>query len=162
MNLLDIFLLIPLLWGAIRGFSKGFIREITTLAGLVAGIFVSVIVADTAARVLAALINWNPIPVLILAFAITFVLVFMLFSLLGRLLEKIFRAFFLNPVNRMAGLIFGVLKYAFFISLLFVFFTYFEQFYVLIPAETKENSFLYTLIQPLAPMVIPAKDLITW
>lgn len=38
MNLLDLFMLIPVVWLCIRGFSKGFIIELASLIGLVLGI----------------------------------------------------------------------------------------------------------------------------
>ena len=35
MNLLDLLILIPIVWGCIRGFSKGLVIELATLAGMV-------------------------------------------------------------------------------------------------------------------------------
>ncbi len=41
MNVLDIILAIPILWLAYKGFTKGLIIEISTLAALVLGIYAS-------------------------------------------------------------------------------------------------------------------------
>ena len=45
---LDIVLAIPLLWGAIRGFRKGFILELTALAALFLGAYAALFGSDLA------------------------------------------------------------------------------------------------------------------
>ncbi len=42
MNVIDVILLLPLLYGAFKGFSKGFIFEVATLAGMVLGVFIAI------------------------------------------------------------------------------------------------------------------------
>ena len=39
MNYLDIIIIIPLIWGAYKGFRKGFIIEIASLIALILGIW---------------------------------------------------------------------------------------------------------------------------
>ena len=41
MNYIDIVILLFLLYGAFRGFSKGLIIEVATLAGLILGVFIA-------------------------------------------------------------------------------------------------------------------------
>ena len=42
MNYLDIIIVIPLLYGLIKGFSNGLVKEITGLLGLIIGVYVAV------------------------------------------------------------------------------------------------------------------------
>ena len=42
MNYIDIVILLFLLYGAFRGFSKGLIIEVATLAGLILGVFIAI------------------------------------------------------------------------------------------------------------------------
>jgi membrane protein required for colicin V production len=46
MTLLDLFLVLPLIYGAWRGFKKGLIIEIFTLLAIIVGIYVSVHFSD--------------------------------------------------------------------------------------------------------------------
>jgi membrane protein required for colicin V production len=70
MNTLDIIILVLLIWGGIAGFRKGFFLEAAALLGLVLGIYLAVIAADIAGRVFSGLVDWNPLPVKILAFIV--------------------------------------------------------------------------------------------
>lgn len=42
MNYIDIILLLPLLYGAYRGFSRGLIIEVATLLGLLLGVYIAI------------------------------------------------------------------------------------------------------------------------
>lgn len=160
MSLLDILLVIPLAWGAYIGFRKGFFYEAATLAGVIAGVFIAAIVANTAGRTLAHIVDWNPMFIQITAFVITFLIIVIIFAAIGKLLTSLLKLVFLNIINRIAGLGFGILKYAFILSLLFLVINYINNYYTVLSDSTKKESYLFEYIEPLAPMVIPYKDLI--
>ena len=42
MNYLDIIIVVPLLYGLIKGFSNGLIKEVTTLTALLVGVYVAI------------------------------------------------------------------------------------------------------------------------
>ncbi|MFO7978611.1 MAG: CvpA family protein, partial [Bacteroidales bacterium] len=75
-------------------------------------------------------------------------------SLLTRLLKMIY----LNLINRLIGVAFGILKYAFLVSLLLIFVNFLNRFYIILPEEEKEKSLLYEYIEPIAPMFIPGGE----
>ena len=41
MNILDLVLAVPLLWGAYKGFSRGIIYEVAMIIGLIAGLYLA-------------------------------------------------------------------------------------------------------------------------
>lgn len=160
MNHIDLIIAVPLLWGAFRGFRNGFLMEISTLAGLVAGIFLAVIAADVAGRVLAGMVDWNPIPFRFLAFVIVFVLVVVLLKFLARVLENVFKAIHLNFFNRLWGLMFGIIKYALILSILMIFVNYLNPHITILSDEAREGSLLLPYIERLVHYVLPAREFI--
>ncbi len=161
MNLLDIILIIPLILGGIGGFRRGLFLELATLTGLILGVFLAAILADVTGQVITAIVDWNPIPFMILVFIIVFVVVWMLVRALGAALTKLFKVVMLNFFNRLAGMAFGIIKYAFLISLLLIFINYLDQHFDILSAQAREGSFLYPVIEGFAPWVLPPKEQIT-
>ncbi len=161
MNLLDIILIIPLILGGIGGFRRGFFLELATLAGLILGVFLAAILADVAGQVIIAIVDWNPVPVKILVFVIVFILVLMLARALGAALTKFFKVVMLNFFNRLAGMVFGFIKYAFILSILLIFLNFLDQHIDILSDQAREGSYLYGLIEGFAPWVLPTKEQIT-
>lgn len=160
MNHIDIIISIPLIWGAIRGFSHGFLMEIATVAGLVAGIFLATIAADVAGRILVGMVDWNPIPFKFLAFVIVFVLIVILLKFLAKVLENVFKAIHLNFFNRLWGLMFGIIKFALILSILMIFVNYLNPHITILSDEAREGSLLLPYIEQLVHYVLPAKEFI--
>jgi len=109
-NSLDLMLLAGMVPFALRGYFRGFCREMFGLAGLVGGALGS---AAGMPRLAAALVArdllsevWAP-PV---AFAVLFVGIVVAANLLGRLAELLARAILLGWLNRVAGVAVGALK----------------------------------------------------
>ena len=63
MNYIDIVILLFLLYGAFRGFSKGLIIEVATLAGLILGVFIAIRYSPFTEGILKDFLN---IPLLVL------------------------------------------------------------------------------------------------
>ena len=160
MNYIDIIIAIPLLWGAIQGFRHGFLMEVATVAGLVGGIFVAVIAADVVGRILAGMVDWNPIPFKFLAFVIAFVLIVVLLKFLARVLENVFKAIHLNFFNRLGGLAFGIIKFALVLSILMIFVNYLNPHITILSDEARQGSLLLPYIEPLVHYILPAKEFI--
>ena len=160
MNYIDFIIAIPLIWGAIRGFKNGFLMEVSTLAGLVAGIFLAVIAADLVGRVLQGMVDWNPIPFKFLAFVIVFVLIVFLLKFLAKVVENVFKAIHLNFFNRLWGLMFGIIKFALILSILMIFVNYLSKYIAILPEQAREGSLLLTYIKQLVHYVLPVKEFI--
>ncbi len=160
MNLIDIIILIPLTWGAFKGFRNGFLIEIATLAGLVAGVFLALIAADVVGRVLEAMVSWNPIPYKFMAFVIVFVIVVVALKFLAKVMEHMLKAIHLNFLNRAAGLLAGALKLALFLSIFMIFVNYLNPHITILPDKLREGSLFLPYIEKLVHYVLPAKDFI--
>ena len=158
MNTLDVIIILLLTWGGIAGFRKGFFLEAAALLGLIVGIYLAVIASDIAGKVFTGLVDWNPLPVKIIAFLLVFGLIVMLLKLIGTLITEFFKAVMLNFINRLAGLVLGVVKLAFLISVLFLFIRFVNEHYALIPHDWLDNSYFYGKLEDFAPSLFRDRD----
>jgi len=107
---IDIVLAIPIIWGAIRGFRRGLILEVTSLVALFLGAYAALFFSDFAAQWLDAQFAIGEAYIGLVSFAVTFIAVAVGVHLLGRLLEKIVDITALKPLDRMGGLVFSTGK----------------------------------------------------
>ena len=107
---IDIVLAIPIIWGAIRGFRRGLILEVTSLVALFLGAYAALFFSDVAAQWLDARFAIGEAYIGLVSFAVTFIAVAVGVHLLGRLLEKIVDITALKPLDRMGGLVFSTGK----------------------------------------------------
>jgi len=91
MGLLDILLWAVLLGFAAKGFMRGFVREVCSLLGLVAGGWVAITYYQTAGAVLGNLVHLSSRVVSVLAFPCILLAIGLLFSLVGHLLTVILK-----------------------------------------------------------------------
>lgn len=151
MNALDLILILILLWGGVAGYRNGFFREATSLLGLIMGIFLAIIAADIAGRVLTGMVSWNPLPVRIIVFLLTFVLIAMLLRALGDALTRVFKVIMLNFFNRLVGFVFGLAKVALLLSLMLFLMRLLDQQWGFLPGSWIQGSLLYARMEALAP-----------
>ncbi len=116
---IDLIVLVPLAFAAWRGFQKGLIMAVSTLIALVAGLYAGFHGSAVVADALHAQFDWSPATVQICAFLIAFLAVVIAIHLLARLIEKAVKLAALSPVNKLAGLLFSVLKAALILSMVF-------------------------------------------
>ncbi|WP_108802783.1 CvpA family protein [Aquimarina sp. Aq107] len=155
MNYIDIILGILLLWGLIKGFSKGLFVSLASLVALVAGIYISVHFSHLIGGYLEKYVNWGDGALKLTAFAITFIGVVILISLAGKLLTKIADFASLGILNKLLGAAFGVLKFAFIASVIIIFVDAANRSLNLIKQETLDSSILYAPVKKIAPTVLP-------
>jgi membrane protein required for colicin V production len=155
MNTIDLVFAVILLWSAYRGFSKGFIVQLATLAALLLGILGAVMFSDfTSSLIIKKFeVSGNYLP--IISFAVTFIAIVIAVHLLAKMLNKLIDAIALGIVNRLLGVLFSVLKIAFIVSIILVLVNKVDNKYNFIPDETKEKSLLYMPLSNFAPMVFP-------
>lgn len=155
MNILDIIILVPLLFAAWSGYRKGFVIEIASLAALILGIYAAINFSFYAAGLLEQNFELSERWVNIIAFIVTFIVVVFVIYLIGRIIEKFIDILMLGFVNRLFGLVFGVLKWAFILSVLIYIIHIFDDDNKLITPKLKEGSFFYTPVSSFAPYLIP-------
>jgi len=155
MNYLDIIILAPLVWGAFRGFTKGFVISFVSVVALLLGIYCAFRFSEFTAELLTGTLNWHPQKITLISFIITFIVVLAGLHLLARLLDKAIESMALGWLNRIAGLIFGVLKFALIISIVLVLINRVEKRKQIIPTEDKEKSTLYYPLSRLYTCIFP-------
>ncbi len=119
MNSLDVFLLIFIAYFTIRGMFRGLIKELIIVLALLLGYYLAMTFYGPTTK---WLINLFPsLPqngAQILAFALIFIVVNVVLRLFGKFLEKLIKFVFLQPLNRLGGALFGLLKSLFFLSVI--------------------------------------------
>ena len=155
MNTLDILIGIPLLWFGYKGFTKGFIAEIASLAALVAGIWIAVHFSWFVGGYIERGLSVSNQYVSLAAFAITFLGVVILMNTAGRIATKLASKIALGLPNRLFGALFGFLKVAFIISVILYLYGRVDPKMKIIPEDTRNESFLFNPIAEMAPLIIP-------
>lgn len=158
MNYIDIILLILLLLSAINGFTKGLIAEVVSLAALILGIWGAIEFSYVTSEFLIENFNLTARHLNIISFVVTFVVIVILVHIVGNVVNKMAEAVLLGFVNKLAGLVFGIIKSALIISVLLVVFDKVDSDVGIISPETKANSRMYEPIRSLAPSIFPFID----
>jgi membrane protein required for colicin V production len=155
MNYLDIILLIPLLFALYRGFKKGIIHMIASLAALVAGIIGAIKLRPLFASFLDSLFEISPDYINIVAFSVAFVVIVLMVHLVAHLVERLIKAVALNFINRLLGMAFGLLVTAFVLSMILWPINQINAEKQIIKPERIENSLLYEPLSAIAPAIFP-------
>lgn len=162
MNILDILILIPVLLFAFNGFRKGFIVSISSIIALISGIYAGIYYADITERYLALYFDLTPNQLNVLAFILTFLIVVIVINLIGKIIQKLFNLIALGFIDRMIGMIFGILKATLVISVLLLIINNYDSQHKIISKELKENSTLYKPVSLFVPNILPMIDLEIW
>lgn len=158
MHFIDILLLVPLLWGAWKGFSKGLIIEVATLGALLLGVWGGINFSDYMAEVLTNNFEFDEQYLPILAFALTFLLILALVFAVGKLAERFVNVLALGMINKLAGGAFGILKVAVITSVLLVIVQSYDEKMHFLPPDIEEESLLYQPMTDMALTIIPALE----
>jgi len=155
MNYLDIIFLVPLLFALYRGFKKGMIHMVASLAALVLGIFGAIKLRPMFASLLDSIFDISPDYMNVIAFSVAFVFIVLVVHLVAFVLEKLFKAVALNLVNRLLGMGIGLLVTAFVISIILWPVNQVNAEKQIIKPERIEGSILYKPLSAFAPAVFP-------
>ena len=139
MSILDIILAVPMLALIFMGWRKGIVREVATLAGVLAGIWAAVHLS----QMVAELLNLNGENAVLAAFLVCFVGALVLAWMLGRIVESLLKAGNLSILNRVAGAVLGMLKALCILSVLLNTIVMLDTGEMILKPEQKENSILY-------------------
>lgn len=158
MGVLDIVFIIPMIWLTYKGFSKGLIIELATLAALILGIYASLHFSHITANFLIEHFEMSQKYIGLLSFIITFILVVIAINLLGKLLEKVISLVALGFLNKTAGGFFGLVKAVVFLSFIVYFINRFDvNNYIFSDSLTTESA-LYPHVEAVAPLLIKLYD----
>lgn len=154
MNTIDLVLGLIFIIAFIVGFNKGLLRALASLIGIVIAVYCAVFFSDFVGAYLIDWFNWSADLTKIVAFICTFLLIVILFSLLGKVLTKVADFAMLGIFNKILGGLFNVLKFAFLVSVVFMFVNNSEN-YRILSEEERTASKLYTPVAVIAPTILP-------
>ncbi|MFB6248609.1 MAG: CvpA family protein [Salinibacter sp.] len=150
--LLDWFILLVLAGGLLRGFMAGAVRQVASLAGLVAALLLSVQLMHPVGAVVVSSTGLSPAIGPVAGFVVIFIGTYLLFFALSRLVEGLLESLSLSLMNRAAGGALGGLKAALLLSVLFLVLSGLQM-----PSEkTREASVLYAPTARALPMTLEA------
>lgn len=154
-NYIDIILCIPLLWGLYKGFTKGLIIEAASIIALGLAIWGGIKFSDFLTNYIHTHFNWDTKYLPIISFAIIFLGILILVYAIAKLIERLVKAVSLGFINKLAGGIFGMLKFGLILSVIIFVLNAIEKNIHLIPSDLKQKSLLYEPVGKIAPLVIP-------
>jgi membrane protein required for colicin V production len=166
MNFLDVIILIPIAFGAFKGYQKGLLMEIITLVAFVLATVLAFKLLEQAMLVLTPYIGANENILPLLSFIIVFVLVMVLVLMVGKAAKAFMDVILLGTFDNLAGAIVGALKWAFGFSVIL---WLMESAGLSFPQETVNQSIIFPYFVLYGPlliewmsMLIPyAKELVT-
>jgi membrane protein required for colicin V production len=110
MNVIDITILSILVAFTVKGLFRGFLKELCSLLGLIAGAVLAFSFHAPLAEMLAQYFQMPPRIAVFVAFLLLFLATVVFFSLLGYALSRFLKLLFLGGLNRVAGGFFGLLQ----------------------------------------------------
>jgi membrane protein required for colicin V production len=143
MNLLDFLILIPVVWLCIRGFGKGLIIELATLAGLALGILAAYFFADDLEGLLKEYFSFSSDATRIVAYIIIFLLVLLVVYIIGKLVEKSVDLVAMGWLNKLLGAIVGIAKGIILVCIVLFLIEKFDPSQKVIKPNVKEKSMFY-------------------
>jgi membrane protein required for colicin V production len=155
MNLIDVVIAMVLILGFVRGSMRGFIVELASLVALVAGIYGAIHFSYYALDFLKDYVTWEEHYIQLAAFAITFLAIVLFILLIGRLLTKLAGLIALGILNRILGGLFGIVKFAFILSVIIMFLEGINSNIGFLEDEYIETSIFYEPVKSIAPMILP-------
>jgi membrane protein required for colicin V production len=156
MSYIDIILAIFLVYGLVKGFSKGLFVEIASLISLLAGLYGAIHFSYFIADWLQRKVSWQPNIIQVVAFALTFLIILFGISLIGKLVTKMVNAAQLGFLNKIAGALFGAAKIGLILSVVISMFGKLNDTIPFVSDETLSNSVLYSPVKNFAPTVFPS------
>ncbi|MDP4207205.1 MAG: CvpA family protein [Bacteroidota bacterium] len=155
METIDLILLILLAWGAIRGFISGLIVQILSLVALMLGIWLGSEFAWLASGYLSKWLSINARLLNTVSFVLIFIGVLLGINLLARLITMSLKDTVAGRLNRIGGVLFGIVRMAFIASVCIVIINKIDPNHKLITNEKAEASVLYNPVSWVAPAIFP-------
>ena len=119
MNPFDILIIVILGYSLVRGLFRGLVKELSSIIGVLGGFYAAYTYYKVLAGLLAGFIN-DTSYLNILSFLAIFCGVLIVIGVLGVIIKYLLNIAFLGWVDRIGGVVFGVLKGVLIVSILFI------------------------------------------
>ena len=150
---LDIVFLVPLLWGAYSGFKKGLIAQLLGLTSLFAGVWLGVNYQEMVSPFLIEKVQEKYLS--ISCFIVLFFSVIILGAITTKIMEKFANFIQLKLINKLVGLILGVLKISSFLVIAVSIIQTWDSQSIMIDQSTKENSLFFPVFNNIGNSILP-------
>ena len=150
---LDIVFLVPLLWGAYSGFKKGLIAQVLGLTSLFAGVWLGINYQDMVSPFLIEKVQEKYLS--ISCFIVLFFSVIILGAITTKIMEKFANFIQLKLINKLVGLILGVLKISSFLVIAVTIIQTWDSQSIMIDQSTKENSLFFPVFNNIGNSILP-------
>lgn len=154
MKTLDLILLIPLIFGAVMGFRKGLLLEIVGILAFVLAIIGGFKLMELGMSYLAGYFEDFDHLLPFISFIIIFIAIILLVNMIGKLVKKMIDMTLLGGVDKFAGAIVGIVKWAIGLSIV-LWLT--ANFGIELPGQ-QEDLVLYPFLADLGPDLIASLD----
>jgi membrane protein required for colicin V production len=155
MNYLDIIFILICIWAAFRGYSSGFIIQLSGLLALIIGAYVAYKTSFWLASQFSSLIVAEPAIINTIAFIVMFALVWALIVLLGKFLHIVVKIAMLSFINRILGILFSLLKVLFAVSIILVLLGNLNKSLNFLPQKQIDKSMFYKPIEKFSSSIFP-------
>ncbi len=156
MNYLDLIIAVPILLGAWKGFQRGLVFEIAMIIGIVLGIYLALKFSVLFEGITGKYISNSQAFIPYASFFFVFILVILIMVLLAKFLESILKIGKINSVNKVAGAVFGMIKFGIIISIILALFRPVDHKLHVLKKEIKEGSLLYAPVLKISQYIFPA------
>jgi membrane protein required for colicin V production len=155
MNYIDIIIGILLILSAIGGFKKGLVAEVASLTALILGIWGAIHFSNITSDLLIKYFDLKTDYLNIISFIVTFIVIVILVHIVGNVVSNMVDSTGLSVINKLGGMVFGLLRSILFLSILLIVFDKIDNDVHIIPEKTKEGSTMYEPIKNVAPSIFP-------
>ena len=146
---LDITISIPLLWGIYIGYKKGLVSQVLGVISLFLGIWIGTNHGDWIYFLIEEKVDIK------YSFAILFVAIVIIGLLLAKGIEKMLSFIQLKQLNKLGGVVFGLIKVLLFLLAGVYFFEKWDETNLILSQETKESSVLYPVMSKASNILLP-------
>lgn len=154
MSYLDLFFGLVIAWGAYSGFSKGLIKELASILGVIIGVFLAKNYYPYLDIKLKPIFESEAGFISILSAILIFLLTIMVFKIIAKFLTKFLKIIALGLLNRIIGSVFGIFKTVLLLCILVFIFSNINNVTGIIKAEKLSQSFFYSKIEKINSFII--------
>ena len=153
LSTLDVILIIPLAWGAYKGFKRGLIIEVASLLALILGVYGALNFSEFTAKYLNSHFTVDPYWMGIISFTLTFLAIAIAIHLIAKIVDKTLKFAALGILVRLSGMLFGIMKFAIFLAVMLFIIEEFNLKFNFLDSSWNKDSIIYSglnwIIEPI-------------
>ena len=155
MKMLDLIILLPLIYGAYKGYKRGFIMSLFMLLAVIVGLYVAFHFTDVIVDYGMKHFEWTSKYISPITFLSLFLVVGAGIYFGGKVLESVIKLAKLSVLNSLAGALLGLLQWTYFVGSLLLMLISFDQKEKIISKETKQHSIILPVMTSVLHGSIP-------